>query len=179
VRFNAGDDKLGLENMQGSLDAPPIIIRQSRLKLGLTVLTEAALTAFCYWLFEIATHDGTVMGGVILIGLALLTIFQAWTFLNPGSLEIGPDGVLLRTGLKIARYDWADFDGFVVVYGRSIFSRYPSAVFSKDCDKQSALGALWGGASMGSQWELGATEIVNLLDKGLAKWGRHSQATKW
>lgn len=182
---SAGDDKLGHRGiMQGSFDTPPIIIQQSKVKLGLNVLLAVGVVSVCYWLFG-TTAPASIADGMeknaIIVALALFAAFQVWTFFQPNVLEIGPEGLVWRKNLRTCRYAWSDFDGFVVTRNSRGWSQYPDAVFSKDAQRRPIAALLWSDTAIGSNWEIGAPEVTNILNQALAKWGHPAQGRddKW
>jgi hypothetical protein len=160
--------------MQGSLNEPPIIIRQDRAKLGLMVLVAGVLTLILYGFLAAGMLQGDTLGQhAFVIAFALLTLFGVWKLLNPGSLIIGPAGLDWRTSLGGYHYEWTDFDGFAVFSGP--YLRQASAKYSNRCTKY-RVARMWNLGTLGSCWELSPAEVVSVLNAARQKWTPASRA---
>ena len=150
--------------MIGSLDNPPIVIRQSRLKIGLMALLSAVLASFLYLLFHAGLLKGSPYPAEGLIAVFSLGVpFLAWLFLNPETMIVGPSGIVWSGWRKTIRYRWDDLDNFFVWYGPYLYNRV-GVTFSK-----SYLGFLKEG-TLGQFWELRPAKMVEILNQAKKKW---------
>lgn len=156
-------------NVQGSLENPPIIIRQSRFKLGAIAALGLFLTAFCYGLM----HAGLLRGGrdlqhLFVGALGLCTIGVIWMFVRPGVIEAKPSGLSWRPGFRDYHCAWADIDEFSVFRGPGLLS-YPRASFASHF-RDYPISRSWFMGTLGSCWEVSPSEVVNVLNAARGKW---------
>jgi hypothetical protein len=146
--------------MQGSLDAPPIVVRTSRAKSSLLFAVCAAFVAGGGW--SIATGHGFMAyasAGFFALGMIVFAAQLLW----PGSLEIGPGGVRCQHLGRNAFYGWWQMRDFKV-WSAGGLSRQVFFQFRRKPD-----GGFLPGSFAGS-WEMPAQELCAVLDAAHARW---------
>ena len=159
--------------MQGSLDAPPVIVRKSRAKsLGMLAVC-AVFVAILAWSAQADPgHDKALsVGGAVFFALGL-PLF-GWELYRPDRLTLGPDG-LAWTGLwRTRRYRWTDLSAFSVmrIRGSALigFSQLdrPKANWLAAVNK----GILGQEGAFPGLWEISAQEVCDLLNAARDRWG--------
>lgn len=99
--------------MQGSLDSPPIVIRQSRL--GFALMTPLFLTLAGYSLWMEMTGEWALWGAFLTIPLFGALLYGCGlTLFRPGTLRISPDGIALKEPLNGASRRWDEISGLAL-----------------------------------------------------------------
>jgi len=159
--------------MQGSLDAPPLILRKSRAKsLGMLALC-ATFVALLVWTAQVdPDHDRALaIGGAVFSGLGL-PLF-GWELYRPDRLTLGPDGLAWTGPWRTRRYRWTDLSAFSVLrirgsalIGFSELNR-PKANWLAALNK----GLLGQEGGFPGLWEIGPQEVCDLLNAARDRWG--------
>ena len=167
--------------MQGSLDAPPIIIRARRWYPQMTWLVALLALALASQAFMFLTPgvkapaSAYVAGPFVGLMLILLLLRVVW----PGRMEIGPDGVVVRALLRNRRRTWAEAFAFrpvryrgieFIVYDIPAGARAGSALGRAVARSSGADGLLAG------NMELGADDLAQLLNQARARWTAEAAA---
>jgi len=156
--------------LQGSLDAPPIVIVGSRRQTVLLLLA-AALFGFLGYqqLHDPASdaYDLTIgWGGIALFALAGGSCVLK--LLAPARLELAPAGLTTWTllGRKVHR-SWADVSPFVLgPYQLVLFDEAADVSISAQFNR-----LLMGyGRGIGGGWDLTAEELAEVLNDARDKW---------
>ncbi len=156
--------------MQGTLDDPPIVIRQDRHKIFLLLLVCLVLAAVSGTdLFESGARDLAWHGFVVATLLACAAMV-AWNLAHPGSLTLDRNGLTWKNMWRSFRYDWNEFDGFEV-YAPVAWRQWPGCVFSAAHRKQRQSQLPTSGrGSFGGNWEMKAKDVVALLNEARRRW---------
>jgi hypothetical protein len=156
--------------MQGSLDEPPIIIKQDQGKfvLGLFLIAGSVATfAAMGWGADLR-QSIWVFAGFALGGLSGLMFMR--NFVPPCCLALDESGLTWHGPWTVRRYQWSAFTGFAVV-SPLLLARQPGCVFAASTEQRPIIRRLFGDtASFGPCWEMKAQEIVDLLDAARARW---------
>jgi hypothetical protein len=159
--------------MDGSLDQPPIIIRQDRGKLFLGAFFSAVFAGINL-LFIGSGESSSLFWSWVLVAMSGMgaTLF-GYFMVRPGSLTLGPSGITLWTGIRHFENAWEDFDKFFLC--RFHFSVYPACHYSECYKRNPTLRGMTGNlGSFGKFWEISPQELVDLLNQGLARWRKPS-----
>jgi hypothetical protein len=160
--------------MRGSLDDPPIVIRQNRLKFFFISLVCGAFVLLAVPILRRHTDQA-----VALVVLAYVTIafFGSGALLLllvaifPGSLIVEKEGIISKISFRTFRYRWADFEKFTV-WSPATFSRHVGCIFSEEYQAHHASARITGGlGSFGGGWELKTADVVDLLNRARDLWG--------
>jgi hypothetical protein len=164
--------------MLGSLDAPPAIIRSSRRNSALMLLIAAAFIAIGALMLRDPKQSATVSWLIMIFFGAGIPLF-ALRLIRPDALTLAPDGITLRNSLRTTNFSWADVQNFRAY-------RPTSMTISKHLgfDFTDSYRAMHGGAyglaktltgvegSFGGGWEIGATDLAELLNEARARWAK-------
>jgi len=168
--------------MDGSLDEPPVTIRQSRLKLALRFALWPLLAASLVVLF--VHRDDVVLAGFDLGKTATAALYYGSLFLfalaaasiaivliNPAALRLDPEGFTYSNLWGAKRLNWDDVEKFDV-RSRSMWEKeviynmsqwyvwlHPHEMFP--------LG------SFGNNWPMRAEELAKRMNDAKAKWGQN------
>jgi hypothetical protein len=156
--------------MQGSLDEPPIIIKQDQGKFVLGIFLIAGFVAtFCAmgWGAD-ARQLLWVFAGFALGGFGGLMFMR--NFVPPCGLTLDKSGLTWRGPWNVNRYPWSAITGFVVV-SPLLLARQPGCVFAASSEKRPITPRFFGDTgSFGPCWEMKAQDIVDLLNAARARW---------
>lgn len=154
----------------GTLDHPPVVVSQYRLKLALRLFVFAALTAatvistvLCsalkdaVWVLLCVTFLAPIALGAFIAMLA-----SAWTLFRPSTLTLDENGLTYAAYWYARFYRWSDIAAFFVSAPNRL--RSPACQFAT-----SYRGRRF--ASFGGGWEMAPEDVVALLDEAKAKWG--------
>ena len=156
--------------MQGSLDEPPIIIKQDQGKfvLGLFLVVGFVVTFCTLGWGANAGQSAWVFAGFALGGLGALMFMR--NFVPPCWLALDKSGLTWHGPWSVNHYQWSAFTGFVVVRPL-LLARQPGCIFAASTEQRPLIRRLLGDrASFGPCWEMKAQEIVDLLDAARARW---------
>lgn len=166
-------EELGLPKwtpvVEGSVDDPPIVLRQDRLKLWLLCLVCLCFVGMS-WVLPPSRHTFTIDLGMWFFGLgAMLLALQA---MFPVIVILDPAGIVVRTLFRTYENPWSDFDGFRSIWIRRsrLVVGVPSAAYRAKRGWRRFLGP----PSVGSLWELPTERVVEVLNEARARWGTHS-----
>jgi len=169
--------------MQGSLEHPPVVIRQSRLRLGLLGAIAAAFTLYTAWnLMSVGTHDIVYLGfdfgrigtlAVYATGFVLCALgggFVIMAFIIPDTLTLAPEGLTWSGMTRVMRLQWEDVSFFETNHATAgrrthlVFYNLSDQYMIAHRNKTRDYGAL------GSNWELPPDRLVELLNAAKAHW---------
>jgi hypothetical protein len=156
--------------MQGSLDEPPIIIKQDQGKfvLGLFLVAGFVVTFCTLGWGANAGQSAWVFAGFALGGLGGLMFMR--NFVPPCCLALDETGLTWHGPWNVNRYQWSAFTGFAVV-SPLLLARQPGCVFAASTEQRPIVRRILGDtASFGSCWEMKAQDIVDLLNAARARW---------
>jgi hypothetical protein len=115
--------------MLGSLENPPIIIRQDRLKL--------IVMAFACALFAVAavlvapSSRNSLVAYLFSAGFGLGFLLFIFMATNPGTLVLEPRGLTWKTWLRTFTRSWSDFSKFVAFTPPRSFATQPGCLFAE------------------------------------------------
>lgn len=164
--------------MQGSLDHPPVVITQHRLKLALLFGLFAGLTvvlALGAWISSflrdaVWAYLGLSFLAPLALGSAAAAAASGWSFLHPGTLTLDPEGLTYRAYWYVRRHRWSDIAEFVV-FAPSSRTRTPGCVFVEGYTGHTiGRGVTGRHASFGHGWEMGAADMVEMLKAAKEAW---------
>ena len=163
--------------MRGTLEQPPIVVRQTRLKLVLTtVFGVAATLAFGWSLSTDLVNESWVYVIMVIntILFALGTFMSVLAIIRPGTLTLDETGVTWRQFARTTHFDWKDFAYFRLWSPRPFADVNQAAfVYADDCPKHRLGRKLTRNVgSFGVCWELSPSELVFLLDAAHTHWSR-------
>ncbi len=161
--------------MQGSLDAPPVVIRAAGWKSLLYLLiclffagigavaiaTEPSSPAY-WWAYV----------SVLFFGLGVMVF--AWRLVKPDTLSLSPEGILWRSLWRTVRWSWREVGNFrVVPLGPSTLQvGFDFTDAQAGQRRLRAVNAAVAGyeASFGAGWELRPETMCALLNAARARW---------
>ncbi|MDO8976839.1 hypothetical protein [Reyranella sp.] len=164
-------EELGLPKwmpaVEGSLDDPPIVLRQDRLKLSL----------ICLGL--------TVVGGLIL--LIPVRVYSAWHLIflgflglgivtggamavRPATLILDPHGLIWRPTFRTFEYPWSAFARFYVLSRPRRFTVVVGEFTHEGPPKPAWRRRLTGRLELGSLWELPPQRVADVLNEARSRW---------
>jgi uncharacterized membrane protein YhaH (DUF805 family) len=154
--------------MQGSLDAPPIVIRQKRR----WILAAIPLVLFLQGVRAYISGDKST--GLIFVVLALITFgFVTLQLFIPTRLEIGPQGVRVVAALRTWRRDWIQICGFRRIrwgYRDCIGFDYAAGAGSRPA-RSGGLSRITGADGlMAAGMEIDAEELATILNQARERW---------
>ncbi|MBU6297969.1 MAG: hypothetical protein KGJ79_08570 [Alphaproteobacteria bacterium] len=165
--------------MQGSLDHPPLVVCQHRLKLALLFMLFGGLAAALglgAWISTflksaVWAYLGLSFLAPLALGSAVAAAASGWSFLHPGTITLDPVGLTYRAYWYARRHRWTDIAEFVV-FAPSSRARTPGCVFVDGyAGHPIGRGVSGRHASFGHAWEKSAVDIVALLNEAKEKWG--------
>jgi hypothetical protein len=156
--------------MQGSIENPPLIVREYWFSRGALILAVIALTVVS---MSHAFDDLWWRQPVpVCVALVCAWGFCAWHCFRPARLEVWPDK-LVRVGLFGFRhaYALADIAEFSVCY-QSKGGAQVAFTWTKDSPRRTKLAVVsevFSGVDvmLGGNWELPVQELVDLLNRAL------------
>jgi hypothetical protein len=169
--------------MQGSLDAPPIVIHSSRGSSALMLLIAVGFVAIGVWMLRDPKENAVIsylIIGFFGIGIplfALRLIRPDVLTLTPDVLTLTPDGMSWRTAFRSAQWTWDDVENFraYAPTGKTI-SKHLGFDFTDNYHAKrggsrgivKAITSVEG--SLGTGWEMSAADLAELLTKAKARW---------
>jgi hypothetical protein len=141
--------------VEGSLSAPPIVLRQDRLKLSLGFVGFSGLAA---GLLGVLDFDSTLhILAFCFIGLTALD--YGLGAIVPTTLTLGPAGLVRRSVYRTVTFPWQDLTDFrwyrTRMSGNTIMAVHSNGVATQ----------------LGGYWELPVQQVVDQLTAALAHWG--------
>lgn len=166
--------------MEGTLEAPPIVLRTSRAVMLMVMAVCAVLLPLTFWLMTTsgASLRATVGGAAGFAGCCAGLFLGLAKIIHPDQLEISPSGLRYQS-LTQDPFDvvWSDVDGFRLWQG----SRGTTGVVLNLTEEARAARhsswltrSLTGGAdfSLAGGWPVGPDALVDLLKSAQARWAR-------
>jgi hypothetical protein len=160
--------------MQGSLDAPPIVIRSSRGNSALMLAISAVFVAIGAFMLRDPEQSAAISWLIIIVFAAGIPFF-GWRLIRPDILTLSPDGVIWRGALRTVHWKWGDAQNFrpYSPAGKTIskhvgFDFTDNARASRLRHATKAMTGVEG--SLGGGWELSAAELAELLNTARARW---------
>jgi hypothetical protein len=155
--------------MIGSLERPPIVIRQSRGKSLFVALLCLALAGAGIWSLQHAPAYRPLSGWMAVIFLGVSAIIGLWRLVAPATLSISKDGLSYTERKRTTELRWREIETFRYTgwtwgdVGARLGLRPPAVTIefsSFSSPKQLPVG-----------WELDAEPLCELLNKARAQWG--------
>jgi hypothetical protein len=107
--------------MQGSLDNPPIVIRQDRFWACWFLLIPAGVIfGFAATISRRGWAHISILDYALLVAAILCMLAMVLSMIRPATLTVSPKGLVWRTFLRTSHFDWVDFVEFGVI-SRPIF----------------------------------------------------------
>lgn len=161
-------EELGLPKwvaaVEGTVDDPPIVIWQDRLKVSAMSLALAVLAAIFYGM---GSGSAARVFWPILLGMTAALF--GWMAIVRNCLILTPEGLTWRTAFHTFNYEWSDFERFVVALGRT---KMVAGVLSESYKRRQSWFWHWTGRWMfGGFWELPQQQIVDVLNRARTHWG--------
>jgi len=167
--------------MRGTLEHPPIVVSQTRLKLVLTTLTSAAAASAFGWSLSTDLVSETWVYAIMLVNaifFALGAVVSALAIIWPASLTLDESGLTWRNLSRTVHFEWNDFAYFRLWSPRPFATVNQAAfVYADDCAKHRMGRKLTRNVgSFGLCWELKPSELVVLLEAAHSYWSRAKTA---
>jgi hypothetical protein len=164
--------------MQGSLDLPPIVIRSSRITAALMLLICTGFVAIGIWIVRDPAEDHVaayLASAFFALGIPLFM----WRLVRPDVLTLTPEGINWRSIFRTSSFRWDEVQDFRP-YAPSGKATSKHVGFDFSASYHAQHGALSRTArqltgvdgSLGGGWELGATDLADLLNNARARWRR-------
>jgi hypothetical protein len=156
--------------VNGSLEAPPIVIRHSRIKHALWFLACGMVAAGCIKLLLSGTakNPGAIW---LLIAVFLPMALVALGFvLYPAQLTLDKAGVKVEMLWKEWAFAWSDFSAFEVGFFTRYFHKADFRL-SDTCPKERRTTLVGSRRTFGAMWEMSPTRLVHVLTEAKGKWG--------
>jgi hypothetical protein len=162
--------------MQGSLDAPPIVIRSSRTYSALMLLIAAGFVAIGAFMLRDPKESAAISYLIMIFFGAGIPLF-AWQLIRPGVVTLGPDGVTWRSPFRTVHYRWDDLQNFrpykptSKTISKHLGFDFTDSYHASHGGPKSVTKAMTGvEGSLGSGWGLSADELAELLNQAQAHW---------
>ena len=159
--------------MQGNLDQPPVVICSSALK-SFALMTACGLAAaFCWFDLSLGPASSThAASGLVAFGLGVP--YYAWLFLSPNTLTLSPEGLVLKTRWRSARWPWEAVSRFraiqVHLATQQVGFDLRQAPEGARSFMQYYVGYAGADDSLGGGWEIGAARLAELITQARARW---------
>jgi len=162
--------------MQGSFDAPPIIIRSSRGKSALMLLISITFVASGMLILRDPKQSATMAWLVMIFFGAGIPIF-GWRLVRPDVLTLTHDGITWRSIFRTSQWAWDDVGNFrAYAPTRKTISKHLGFDFTDRYNAKrggsrgivKAITSVEG--SLGTGWELSAADLAELLNKARVRW---------
>jgi hypothetical protein len=162
--------------MQGSLDAPPIVIRSSRGNSALMLLIAIVFVVTGAFMLRDPTQSATI-STLIMIFFGAGIPFFAWRFIRPDILTLTQDGIFWRSVVRSAQWTWDDVENFraYAPTGKTISKHlgidFTASYHAKRGGSRGIVKAITSvEGSLGTGWELSAADLADLLTEARARW---------
>jgi hypothetical protein len=162
--------------MQGSLDAPPIVIRASRGYSALMLLISIAFVASGVLIIKDPKGSPTIAYLVMAFFGTGIPIF-GWRFIHPDVLTLTPEGISWRSVVRSAQWTWDDVENFraYAPTGKTISKHlgfdFTESYHAKRGGSRGIVKAITSvDGSLGTGWELSAADLADLLNKARVRW---------
>lgn len=153
--------------VEGSLDDPPIVLRQDRLKTWLMCLGSLCFVGVCWVVAQDQRTFTMIDLGMWFFGLSAVSLALQAIF--PVILILDPAGIVMRRLFREYEYPWGDFDSFRSISIRR--SRLVVGVPSAACQAKRGWRRIFGPPSFGLLWELPTERVVKVLNEARTRWG--------
>jgi hypothetical protein len=154
--------------MLGTLQNPPIILAQDRVKLSLLLIAGIGFVALILTI-GIARSVFLTYAGLVLFGLGSMLV--AWSIVRPATIVLDQSGIAYRSRMRTVQYEWQDFAEFFIWSPRWPV-KFAGFVYSETSRRDRIGRAINGGiGSFGGSWELPVSEMVDLLNQAHGRWG--------
>lgn len=164
-------EELGLPKwmpaVEGSLDDPPIVLRQDRLKLSLMFLACAAVVGLLLLPPWSANSTGRLAA---LAFFGLCSAISGLMAVRPSLLILEPDALTWRAMWRTFEYPWNAFARFYVLSGPRRFTVVVGEFAHKGPPKPAWRRFLTGSVELGSLWELPPQRVADVLNEARARW---------
>ena len=164
-------EELGLPRwmpaLEGSLDDPPIVLRQDRLKLSLLCLGLTVVGGLIL-LIPVRVYSAWHLIFLGLLGLGVVT-FGAMA-VRPATLILDPHGLSWRHAFRTVEYSWSAFARFYVLSRPRRFTVVVGEFTHEGPPKPAWRRYLTGSLELGSFWELPAQRVADVLNEARARW---------
>lgn len=156
--------------MEGSLDDPPIVLRQRRLKQVGTCL--AGLVAASISAYLVASTSAAALHYFVPILVGLVGVTSGVNAIFPDMLIIDANGVVWRRWFWTVEFQWTDFRRFrASPEGEKQVEADISLGMRRRLGWRRFLPGLRGPVNLGIGWELPAARVAELLAEARARWG--------
>jgi len=153
--------------VEGSLDDPPIVLRQDRLKLSLMFLACAAVTG----LLLLPPWGPNSTGRLVALGFfGLCSAISGLMAARPSLLILGPDGLTWRAMWRTFEYPWSAFARFYVFSRKGWLHGVAAELAHEGPPKAAWRRFLTGSLDLGSFWELPPQRVADVLNEARARW---------
>ena len=156
-----------VSTVEGSVDDPPIVMRQDRMKLIAGCLAFGSLLAFILIVPEVRYSTGTIVG-LSFLGCLTLVFGTMATF--PTTLVLDPEVLELRVLFRTTRFGWGDFSHFYVDRIRGLIVVVSADMSETFSQKSGWLRLFSRKVNLGSFWELPAARVVEVLNEARHRW---------
>lgn len=147
--------------MRGSLDHPPIVVRTSRWKALLHLLSVAVLAALMSPVAR-TRWMANPLAWMLIVIFGALVLASLWELAAPGRLVIGPDGVEQRDLWRRRVWGWGEAHRF-----RPASNRFYRFVGFDRVPGTSGAGSVDG---LNQDWELPPAALAALLNQARDRW---------
>lgn len=153
--------------VEGSLDDPPIVLRQDRLKLSLMCLSFAVVGGLIL-LIPVTVYTPWHLIFLGILGLCIVT-FGAMV-VRPATLILDPHGLIWRQTFRTFEYPWSAFTRFYVLSRRRQLTAVVGEFTHEGPPKPAWRRFLTGSLELGSLWELPPQRVADVLNEARARW---------
>jgi hypothetical protein len=164
--------------MQGSLDLPPIVIRSSRITAALMLLICAGFVAVGIWIVRDPGEDHVAAYLASAFSALGIPLFM-WRLVRPDVLTLTPEGINWRSIFRTSSFRWDEVRDFrsYAPSGKTTtkhvgFDFTPSYRTRQGAFAHTARQLTGVDGSLGGGWELGVTDLADLLNNARARWLR-------
>lgn len=156
--------------MEGSLDDPPIVLRQHRLKYVLVCF--AGIVAASIFASLVASSSAGAVHYFVPILVGLTGVTSGVRAIFPDMLILDAHGVVWRRWFWTIEFRWSDFRRFrAVPDGEKQVEADISLGMRRRLGWRRFLPGLWGPVNLGNGWELPAARVAEVLTEARARWG--------
>ena len=153
--------------VEGSLDDPPIVLRQDRLKLSLLCLGFTLVGALIL-LIPVLVYTPWHLIFLGFLGLGIV-MFGAMA-VRPATLILDPHGLIWRQTFRTFEYPWSAFARFYLLSRPRRFTVVAGEFAHQGPPKPAWRRFLTGSLELGSFWELPPQRVADVLNEARARW---------
>ncbi len=158
------------------LNTPPVVIRQSRLKIfGYLLIAVTFVVIACFMTQDKNLSLRATIG--MWLGFALFgpgALLFLYLLIRPDSLELTPEGMTYRALRGPKSWRWEEIGEFHIFRVRN--ARHVAFSFASRPAQPNLLqrvnASLGADGSLGTGWSLSAEQMVTLLNQALVRWRR-------